>query len=312
MKKKLTLLLMALTAGILVLAGCNNDNGGRTLIETESGAITTEDFYNTMKRIYSNDTENILKDMVYRQVLADKFEVSKDDVDKELKKFIDENFGSQEEYEDYLKQYNIDEETLKEDIEYMLLQEIAFTQNIDVTEEEVELEYLYQTKNVTARHILISTDENEEKSEDGKSAEDKVDEVLEKLNAGEDFAKVAKEYSDDPSSAENGGDLGVLNPDQLVPEFSKAAFQLKEGEISEPVKSDYGYHIIQVTKVEDKKDVKPLDEIREDIEFEAKTRKMDQETIQAELDKLIKDADIKIKDKDFKDIFKKDNTNARG
>lgn len=85
MKKKLTLLLMALIAGILVLAGCNNDNGGRTLIETESGAITTEDFYNTMKRIYSNDTENILKDMVYRQVLADKFEVSKDDVDKELK-----------------------------------------------------------------------------------------------------------------------------------------------------------------------------------------------------------------------------------
>lgn len=312
MKKKL-MLIFALTAGILLLAGCNNDNsGGKTLIETESGTITTEDFYNQMKRIYSTDTETILKDMVYRQVLADKYEVSEEAVEKELQKFIDENFGSQEEYEKYIKDYNINEESLKEDIEYMLLQEIAFTKNIDVTDEEVELEYLFQTKNVSASHILIAYDQEGTESEDGKTAEEKLNEVMEKLNAGEDFAEVAKEYSEDPGSAENGGDLGVLDPNQLVPEFSKAAFQLKEGEMSEPVESDYGYHIILVTKVEDKEDAKPLDEIREDIELEAKIRKMDQETIQKELNSLIKDADVKIKDKDFKDLFEKDNTNQLG
>lgn len=310
--KKRILFIFALAAGIFLLAGCNNDNsGGRTLIETDSGAITTEDFYDTMKRIYSTDTEMILRDMVYRQILTEKFEVSKEEVEKELQKFIDENFPSEEDYKSYLEMYKIDEETLKQDIEYMLLQEIAFTQNIDVTEEEVELEYLYQTKNVTASHILIPFDEEDAESEDGKTAEDKIKEVMDKLNAGEDFAEVAKEYSQDPGTAENGGDLGVLDPNQLVPEFSKAAFKLKEGEISEPVESDFGYHIILVTKVEDKEDVKPLDEIREDIEMEAKVRKMDQETIQAELDKLIKDAKIKIKDEDFKDIFET-NTNALG
>ncbi|RME73865.1 MAG: parvulin peptidyl-prolyl isomerase, partial [Planctomycetota bacterium] len=69
-------------------------------------------------------------------------------------------------------------------------------------------------------------------------------EVLEKLRAGGDFAALAREYSDDPSAAQNGGDLGAFSRSQMVPEFAEAAFRLKVGEISEPVKSPFGYHII--------------------------------------------------------------------
>lgn len=68
--------------------------------------------------------------------------------------------------------------------------------------------------------------------------------VRERAIGGESFAELAKEYSDDPGSAQNGGSLGIFGKGQMVPEFEQAAFSLKPGEISEPVKSDFGYHII--------------------------------------------------------------------
>lgn len=77
--------------------------------------------------------------------------------------------------------------------------------------------------------------------------------MKQRLDNGEDFAALAKELSTDTATAEKGGDLGELNPDQLVREFTVAAYKLKENEISDPVKTDYGYHIIQATKVTEKK-----------------------------------------------------------
>lgn len=76
----------------------------------------------------------------------------------------------------------------------------------------------------------------------------KAEEVLAKVKAGEDFANLAKQYSQD-STASNGGDLGLFSKGKMVPEFEKAAFALKEGETSELVKTVYGYHIIKVTEV---------------------------------------------------------------
>jgi peptidyl-prolyl cis-trans isomerase SurA len=66
------------------------------------------------------------------------------------------------------------------------------------------------------------------------------------VDDGEDFAEVAKEVSEDPGSAPNGGDLGCFTKDQMVPEFADAAFSLEKGEVSQPVKTDFGYHLIQV------------------------------------------------------------------
>src|ERR1700677_2587460 len=90
---------------------------------------------------------------------------------------------------------------------------------------------------VHARHILLPT-------------EDEAKKALARVKGGEDFAKVATELSKDPSG--NGGDLGWFTKDRMVPEFSDAAFKLKEGEISEPVKTQFGWHIIKIEGVRTK------------------------------------------------------------
>ena len=92
-----------------------------------------------------------------------------------------------------------------------------------------------------ARHILVE-DEAQAKA------------AVERLKKGEDFAKVAAELSKDPGSGKEGGDLGWFTKDRMVPEFAEAAFKLKKGEISTPVKSQFGWHVI---KLEDKR-TKPL------------------------------------------------------
>jgi peptidyl-prolyl cis-trans isomerase C len=106
-------------------------------------------------------------------------------------------------------------------------------------------------KEVHARHILFRAAAGDEKA--SKEAEEKIKAVIARLKKGEDFAKVAGEVTEDPSGKANGGDLGYFSKDQMVPEFSEAAFKLENGQISEPVKTQFGWHVI---KVEDKR-VKP-------------------------------------------------------
>jgi len=112
---------------------------------------------------------------------------------------------------------------------------------------------------VRARHILVK-----EEAEAKKIAAD--------LKKGGDFEKTAKEKSTDPGSGQQGGDLGYFTEDAMVPEFSAAAFKLKKGEISEPVKSQFGWHII---KLEDRREQKPpafdqvKDQVKNSLEQEA-------------------------------------------
>jgi peptidyl-prolyl cis-trans isomerase C len=120
-----------------------------------------------------------------------------------------------------------------------------------------------EEKEVHARHILIRAPANDEKA--SKEAEDKIKAVIVRLKAGEDFAKVAAEVTEDPSGKANGGDLGYFTKEQMVPEFSDVAFKLDKGQISDPVKTQFGWHVI---KVEDSR-VKPapkFDEVKGQIE----------------------------------------------
>ena len=120
-----------------------------------------------------------------------------------------------------------------------------------------------EEKEVHARHILFRAPAGDEKA--SKEAEDKIKAVIVRLKKGEDFAKVAGEVTEDPSGKANGGDLGYFSKDQMVPEFSEAAFKLENGQISEPVKTQFGWHVI---KVEDKR-VKPapkFEEVKPQIE----------------------------------------------
>ena len=120
-----------------------------------------------------------------------------------------------------------------------------------------------EEKEVHARHILFRAPAGDEKA--GKEAEDKIKAVIVRLKKGEDFAKVAGEVTEDPSGKANGGDLGYFTKDQMVPEFSDTAFKLETGQISEPVKTQFGWHVI---KVEDKrtKQAPKFEEVKPQIE----------------------------------------------
>jgi foldase protein PrsA len=144
---------------------------------------------------------------------------------------------------DYLR------DTIRKDILVSKLQE-KLTADVKVTDEEVATYYganQDQFISVKASHILIEDEEAAKK-------------ILERVKKGENFNELALQNSTDPSAKENKGDLGYFRKGQMVEEFETAAFALKPGEISDLVKTDYGYHII---KVEDKK----VDEL-EDVSAE--------------------------------------------
>src|ERR1043165_4813398 len=105
---------------------------------------------------------------------------------------------------------------------------------------------------VRARHILVET-------------EDEAKAVVAELKKGADFAELAKAKSKDPGSAD-GGDLGYFTKDQMVPEFSEVAFKLEKGQLSDPVKSQFGWHVI---KVEDKRERQPpeFDKVKDQLEI---------------------------------------------
>ena len=117
---------------------------------------------------------------------------------------------------------------------------------------------------VHARHILFRVaDPNDAAA--SKAAEDKVKDVIERLNKGEDFAKLASALTEDPSGKKDGGDLGYFTRDQMVPAFSDVAFNLQKGQISGPVKTQFGWHVL---KVEDrrKREPPPFEKVRSEVE----------------------------------------------
>jgi len=142
----------------------------------------------------------------------------------------------------------------------------------NVTEDAMKALYadtiktLKPEQEVRARHILVET-------------EDQAKDVIKKLKAGEDFAKLAGTLSKDPGSGKEGGDLGYFTKDRMVPEFANAAFAMTAEQISDPVKSQFGYHVI---KVEDKRDktVPKFDEVKDQIE-QFMYRKSQQDVIMA-------------------------------
>ena len=151
------------------------------------------------------------------------------------------------------------------------------------------IKQLGEQQEVRARHILIRAAPGDEKA--SKEAEDKIKAIIVRLKKGEDFEKLAKELTEDPSGKANGGDLGYFTKDQMVPEFSETAFKLEKGQISEPVKTQFGWHVI---KVEDKRAKAPpkFEEVKAQIENFV-TRKAQAELVQklraeAKIEKMYK------------------------
>jgi peptidyl-prolyl cis-trans isomerase C len=197
--------------------------------------------------------------------------------DEEVNKQVSElkgRFPSPEKYQEELKKEGLTEADLaKQAREAFVLQKLVETKvvnDIKVTDQEVKAFYdqnpdkLKRPERVHVRHILIRIDKSAT-AEDKKKARAKADDVLAKIKAGGDFAKLAEENSDDPGSKTRGGDLSWVSRNQTVPPFESAAFGLKKpNELSPVVESQFGFHIIQLVEHQDSGLV-PFEEVKDKI-----------------------------------------------
>jgi peptidyl-prolyl cis-trans isomerase D len=153
--------------------------------------------------------------------------------------------------------------------QYLELEAATLDTGLDVSDEALQVLYDEQTGKYVipeerhARHILIrlAPDADEEATT---AAINKADGIISRLDDGEDFAVLATELSDDPGSAASGGDLGTFGRGLMPPEFEKVAFQMQPGEVSKPVKSAFGLHIIEIIEIKPEM-ATPLDEVREEL-----------------------------------------------
>lgn len=273
---------VAITASLIGLTACSGDKDSETIVESKSGNITKEELYTALKE---QNGEQVVRDMVYGKVLSEKYKVTDKELEERLKTIKEE---SGENYEAAVAQYYKTEENFKKNLKLVMMQEKAAVKDIKVSDKELKEYYEGIKPEIKARHILVA---------DEKTAK----EVKTKLTDGAKFEDLAKEYSQDPGSVEQGGDLGWFGSGEMVPEFEEAAYALEKGKISEPVKSQMGFHIIEVT---DKKEKKSFKEMKKDLEHQLKLSKIDEKTLQEAMDEEIKAAKVKIKDKDLNDALK--------
>jgi parvulin-like peptidyl-prolyl isomerase len=220
------------------------------------------------------------------------------EIDAQIAK-IKAQFPSEEDFSKQLAQVGQSPEQLSETIKKMLQQQHWLESQIagktDVTDEEAKKFYeankteFQQPDTVKASHILFLVNKDD--------SQDVVNQKLEAAKAaearakkGEDFNKLAKELSEEPGAKESGGDLGFFPKDRMVPEFAEAAFNQKVGDISDPVRTQYGWHII---KVIDKKPAGtlPYDDVKAQLMTYLKAKKQE-EAAQALLKSLRSSAQI--------------------
>jgi peptidyl-prolyl cis-trans isomerase C len=308
---------------IFVVVGCdpaepaaNVDSQARKVVTFEGGDVTQGELDEFAERNgfgnlskddpqYQTAVQQIMPQLVGIEIAKayaqeHNITVSDEEVDQEIAKIKEQvgdqarssgqDMSNQEAYEQALKQNNITEDQLREDIrENLPVQKVQERVTGDAAPSDKEIQNYYE-KNKEAqfttpeqrcvRHILFNKDQKE-----------KAEDVKQKLENGGDFAKLAKEYSQDPGSAEKGGDLGCLGKGETVPEFEQAAFGAKQGEIVGPVKTEFGYHILKVTDVKTEQ-ARSLQEVESQIRSQLATEKQS-EAFNKWIEEQKKERDVK-------------------
>ncbi|PZG32161.1 peptidylprolyl isomerase PrsA [Listeria ivanovii] len=279
MKKKMILVLVMLMA-MFSLAACG---GGSDVVKTDAGDVTQDELYEAMKDKYGNE---FVQQLTFEKILGDKYKVTDEQVDSEFKKYKSQ-YGDQ--FDAVLAQSGLTEETFKSQLKYNLLVQKATEANTDTSDKALKEYYKTWQPDITVSHILVAD-------------EAKAKEVEQKLKDGAKFADLAKEYSTDTATKDNGGELAPFGPGKMDPAFEKAAYALKnKGDISAPVKTQYGYHIIQMDKPATKT---TYDKDKKAVKESYLQSQLTTENMQKTLKKEYKDANVKVEDKDLKDAFK--------
>ncbi len=247
--KRLITIIFPLFCVVALFAACDDtkksQSKGPVIAEVDGNAITAEDFIKEVERIpqwaqeqFQNDEgkKKFLDELVKRELIYQYARKMKLDNDEEYISKVDE-----------FKKMTLVSMVLKKEVEEKaLLGENDARQFFDSNEDKFTI-----GSKIRASHILVGTE---------KEAQD----ILDRLNKGESFKALAK-LSKDTGSAEKGGDLGFFSRGQMVPEFEQAALSLKPGELSKPVRTRFGYHIIKLAEIQ-KGDPASFEQSKESIQ----------------------------------------------
>ncbi|WP_019241565.1 MULTISPECIES: peptidylprolyl isomerase [Bacillus] len=239
--KLLVVVVIICVIALAVIIGKSLKNEDDVLATIGNEKITKDDLYEVLEKQYGSTALDTLinNKIVELEAEKEKITVSDKEVKEELNNFI-ADYGGEDKFNAALESSNVSLSDFKKDVENFKKIEKLLEPSIKITDDEMKTyfeqnkENFNQAAQVEASHILVEDEAT-------------VNEVEKKLAAGEDFAELAKTYSKDTSNAENGGQLGYFGAGEMLEPFEKAAFAMKVGEISKPVKTDYGYHIIKVT-----------------------------------------------------------------
>lgn len=316
MKKKLICIL----AVLLLVTSCGKvpklKNGDEAVVTTKDGDVSVEELYSEMKEKYALDMLITKIDTAILNNVYKTDDEEKNYIDKQLetiKYYYETYYKSQyKSFQEYLTQNGVEsEDELKENIRLTYKRNKAIKDYVKSIITDKEIEKYYDEEifgDISASHILIKPEydknaSDEEKKEAEKKALKEAKEVVAKLKKGEDFAELAKEYSDDSSNSKSGGKLADFNHGQMVEAFEDAAKELKVGSYTTtPVKTEFGYHIILKTAQKDKPALK---EVKNDIISDLTDEKLkDDSSLEVTaLVELRKKHKVEIQDKDIKKLY---------
>ena len=264
---------------VLSLQGMNNVIFERQLAHD----IADEHLRNGLERSAVVTSQQIKR---YQQLMGERRKVGYFTLP--LNAYLDKFSLSDEEIQNYYEQHANEYSTPEQvSVDYVELDLANMASRIDITDEEISNYYLQHQKNYVSepeqrkvRHILIQVNDGADDS----AARAKAEQLANQIKNGASFAALAKKNSDDMTSAQQGGDLGLITRGMMDKAFDQAAFSLNRGELSQPVRSRFGYHLILVDEILPAK-VKSLAEAKPEIRKELQTQQAEQQFYE-DVDKL--------------------------